>query len=86
MGNPTKIPSKKGGKIAGNPYEVTHMKTFFIIDDDQLVEVIEHITSIEIFTPYGLITQPRINPEFKVRGKATEEDRRRIPQALGGDA
>lgn len=62
------------------------MNTFFITDDGQLVEVIEHITAIEIFTPCGPIAQPRINREFRERGQATEEDRRRIPQALGGYA
>jgi hypothetical protein len=62
------------------------MNMFFITDDGQLVEVIEHITAIEIFTPCGPIAQPRINQEFRERGQATEEDRRRILQALGGYA
>ena len=62
------------------------MNTFFITDDGLLVEVIEHITAIKIFTPCGPITQPKIKQTFRERGQATEEDRRRIPKVLGGYA
>lgn len=62
------------------------MSDFFITNDGRLVEVITHITAIQSFTPCGPITQPQINREFKDRGLATEEDRKRIPRALGGNA
>jgi len=62
------------------------MSDFFIINDGRLVEVITNITAIQSFTPCGPMTQPQINHEFKDRGQATEEDRQRIPQALGGYA
>lgn len=62
------------------------MSDFFITNNGRLVEVITYITAIQSFTPCGPITQPQMNREFKDRGQATEEDRQRIPQALGGYA
>lgn len=62
------------------------MSTFFIADNGHLIEVVEHITAISAFTPFGIITQPQSNYEFIDRGKATEEDRNRIPKDLGGYA
>jgi hypothetical protein len=62
------------------------MNKFFIADNGHLVEVIEHVSQIKTFTPWGPTTQPRTNHEFRDRGEATEEDRRRIPRDLGGSA
>ena len=35
------------------------MNTFFIADNGHLVEVIERVTQIKFFTPWGAATQPR---------------------------
>ena len=62
------------------------MNTFFITDNGHLIEVIERVTRIKTFTPWGPIFQPRTTPEYWDRGEASEEDRRRIPRELGGYA
>lgn len=62
------------------------MNKFFIIIDDQLVEVIEHHAVITYANHLGPTVQPHIRRELRYRGKATEENRLRIPRELGGYA
>ena len=59
------------------------MSKFFITDDGQLVEVIEHTVLLQAFTPIGPISQPHTKHEFRYIRVATEEDRQRVPQSLG---
>jgi len=60
--------------------------TEFIDNRGHLIEVIERVTQIKISTPWGAEIQPRTNTEYRDRGEASEEDRRRILQELGGYA
>ena len=60
--------------------------TEFIDNRGHLIEVIENVTQIKIFHPGGHTYQPHTNQEFKNRGEATDEDRRRISRELGGYA
>lgn len=58
----------------------------FIDDRGHLIEVIERVSQIKIFNYGGPTSQPRTNHEFRDRGEASEDVRRRIPRELGGYA
>lgn len=60
--------------------------TEFIDNSGHLIEVIERVTQIKVSTPWGAATQSRTNTDYRDRGEASEEDRRRIPRDLGGYA